>query len=72
VAAKQDQFATNVHNVKQKPSTPTITNRVAPNEANSKKEYEDLLVTAQTSQRPSKAGTPVLQNTSLLKKRTYE
>jgi len=49
-----------------------MTNRVsAPNEANSKKEYEDLVVTAQTSQqRPSKAGTPTLEP-SLLKKRQF-
>jgi len=58
--------------IKTKPSTPTLSNRVsAPSEANSKKEYEDLVVTAQTSQRPSKAGTPTL-NPSMLKKRSYE
>lgn len=66
-----EQQLTNV-SVKAKPSTPTVGNRASNTiEANSKKEYEDLLVTAQTNQRPSKAGTPVLQ-ASLLKKRNYE
>lgn len=55
--------------MKAKPSTPTVPNSRP--EANLKKEYEDLAVTAQTSQRPSKAGTPTL-NTSLLKKRNYD
>jgi hypothetical protein len=46
ISTKPEQIAS--VSVKAKPSTPTMTNRVsAPNEANSKKEYEDLVVTAQ-------------------------
>lgn len=72
VSKKADEPQLANVSVKAKPSTPTVGNRVsAPTEANSKKEYEDLVVTAQTSQRPSKAGTPVLQ-ASLLKKRNYD